>query len=207
MTNDSIYQEVSNYYTKKINSYGPTPSGVDWNGKESQDLRFHELLKCLVPNQTITINDLGCGYGALVNFLSHSNTNYKYYGYDISEKMIEQARNINSDNACAHFYHGSTPLMKQDYSVASGIFNVKQSRSDDEWLEFIINNLWILHKSSEKSFAFNCLTSYSDLEKKKSYLYYANPCFLFDYCKKKFSKNVILAHDYGLYEFTIIVKK
>ena len=73
MENNSIYQDVSNYYTNKINSYGPTPSGVDWNGKESQDLRFHELLKCLVPNQTITINDLGCGYGALVNFLSHSN--------------------------------------------------------------------------------------------------------------------------------------
>jgi hypothetical protein len=30
---------------------------------------------------------------------------------------------------------------------------------------------------------------------------------IFDICKRKFSRNVALLHDYGLYEFTILVRK
>ena len=38
-------------------------------------------------------------------------------------------------------------------------------------------------------------------------LYYADPCFLFDYCKTHFSKDVAILHDYGMYDFTLIVRK
>ena len=31
--------------------------------------------------------------------------------------------------------------------------------------------------------------------------------FFFDFCKRNFSRNVALLHDYGLYDFTIIVRK
>jgi hypothetical protein len=60
---------------------------------------------------------------------------------------------------------------------------------------------------SDAGFAFNCLTIYSDSDHRKSELYYADPLYLFDYCKKNFSKNVTLLHDYGEYDFTILVKK
>jgi len=30
---------------------------------------------------------------------------------------------------------------------------------------------------------------------------------LFDYCKRTYSRDVALLHDYGLYEFTILVRK
>ncbi|HAI76542.1 MAG TPA: SAM-dependent methyltransferase, partial [Microscillaceae bacterium] len=61
--------------------------------------------------------------------------------------------------------------------------------------------------SSDQGFAFNALTSYSDLEFRKQELYYSDPLYLFDYCKKNFGKNVALLHDYNQYDFTIIVKK
>ena len=38
-------------------------------------------------------------------------------------------------------------------------------------------------------------------------LYYADPCFLFDYCKRNFAKDVAILHDYSLYDFTLIVRK
>ena len=38
-------------------------------------------------------------------------------------------------------------------------------------------------------------------------LYYADPCFLFDYCQRRYSRWVAVLHDYGLYEFTIVVRK
>jgi len=37
-------------------------------------------------------------------------------------------------------------------------------------------------------------------------LYYADPRLYFDYCKRNFSRHVALLHDYGLWEFTVIVR-
>ena len=56
-------------------------------------------------------------------------------------------------------------------------------------------------------FAFNCLSNYSDEDKRRNDLFYADPCELFDHCKNSYSQNVTLLHDYGLYEFTILVRK
>jgi hypothetical protein len=64
-----------------------------------------------------------------------------------------------------------------------------------------------LDRTSRSGFAFNCLTSYSDADKMRDYLYYADPCALFDLCKKRYSRNVAILHDYDLYEFTILVRK
>jgi len=55
--------------------------------------------------------------------------------------------------------------------------------------------------------AFNMLTKYSDADRMRPDLYYADPLFFFDYCKRNFAKNVALLHDYHLYDFTIIVRK
>lgn len=41
----------------------------------------------------------------------------------------------------------------------------------------------------------------------KEHLYYADPAELFDHCKRNYSRNVALLHDYGLYEFTVLVRK
>jgi hypothetical protein len=64
-----------------------------------------------------------------------------------------------------------------------------------------------MHEFTARGFAFNCLTAYSDQDKMRPDLHYADPCELFDICKRKYSRNVALLHDYGLYEFTILVRK
>jgi len=51
------------------------------------------------------------------------------------------------------------------------------------------------------------LTKYPDAARMRSDLYYADPGFFFDYCKRNFSRNVALLHDYNLYDFTILVRK
>ena len=61
--------------------------------------------------------------------------------------------------------------------------------------------------TNSKCAEYNLLTKYSDKEFMQSYLYYADPCALFDLCKRRYSRHVALLHDYGLYEFTILVRK
>jgi hypothetical protein len=38
-------------------------------------------------------------------------------------------------------------------------------------------------------------------------LYYGDPAFFFDHCKTHYARDVALLHDYGLYEFTLLVRK
>lgn len=92
-----------------------------------------------------------------------------------------------------------------DFSIASGIFNVKFSENDESWTKYILETLENMNQFSNNVFSFNLLTSYVDF--KKDHLYYGDPLFFFDYCKKNFSKYVTLYHDYPLWEWTVVVIK
>ena len=202
-----LLTEIAEYYTSKLAQHGEKPQGVDWNGEESQTLRFGQLCKVVDTSNKFSINDLGCGYGALYDFLSQEYENFSYAGIDVSENMIFAAEERYENKTQTRFLVSSEPDEVADYGVASGIFNVRLGRSDDEWRSYLEATLDVLDRTSRLGFAFNCLTSYSDVDKIQDYLYYANPCALFDLCKRRYSKSVALLHDYGLYEFTILVRK
>jgi SAM-dependent methyltransferase len=206
--NKSLLKEVANYYTSKLTEHGKIPRGVDWNGEDSQRIRFEQLCRVIVSQPIpFSVNDLGCGYGSLLDFLSEQWESFAYTGVDVSKNMICAAQARNFTHSEARFITSSEPDKIADYSLASGIFNVRQKRSDAEWFEYLKATLDTLNRTSCLGFAFNCLTSYSDENKKRDHLYYADPCQLFDLCKRRYSRQVALLHDYGLYEVTILVRK
>lgn len=205
--NTGILTEVANYYSAKLAEHGTTPQGVDWNGEEGQILRFEQLSKIIARPANFSINDLGCGYGSLFDYLMPHYSDFSYHGFDVSGDMVRAAQGRYTGNNNAQFVVASAPSALADYGVASGIFNVRLGRSDSEWREYLETTLDVLDRSSRLGFAFNCLTSYSDQDKMRDYLYYADPCVLFDLCKRRYSRHVALLHDYGLYEFTILVRK
>lgn len=210
MHNDknNFLDEVATYYARKLAEHGDTPQGVDWNGEESQTIRFEQLCKVIYPMKAnFSLNDLGCGYGALIGYLQDKFSPTAYLGVDISPEMIRTAIQRNAAIPNARFLAATEPDQVADYGVASGIFNVRLGRSDTEWFDYLQATLDVLDRTSSLGFAFNCLTSYSDEDKKRDYLYYADPCRLFDLCKHRYSRQVALLHDYGLYEFTILVRK
>ena len=199
--------EVARYYGDKVQAHGPSPKGVDWNTEEGQILRFRQLASLIDLPGDFTVNDLGCGYGALLPFLADRFPGVRYYGCDVAAEMIEAAATLFGDRPQAQFAVGSVPAQIADFGFASGIFNVRLTRPDDEWAAYLESTLDVLHATSRRGFAFNCLTSYSDLDKRRADLFYADPTKLFDICKKKYSQRVALLHDYGLYEFTVLVRK
>jgi hypothetical protein len=154
-----------------------------------------------------SVNDLGCGYGALLDYLGGKHPISTYLGIDVSHEMIRSAEQRHTADTQARFIISAKPDQQADYGVASGIFNVRLGRTDAEWFDYLQATLDDLDRTSTLGFAFNCLTSYSDEDKKCDYLYYADPCRLFELCKKRYSRQVALLHDYGLYEFTILVRK
>jgi len=203
----NFLKDVAEYYSATLAEHGESPRGVDWNGAESQRLRFEQLGKIIDQPAAFSVNDLGCGYGALYDYLALQYRDFIYNGFDVSGDMVlaAKARYSNRRNAC--FAIGAEPTEIAHYGVASGIFNVRLGHNDDQWRGHLWNTLDLLHRTSRKGFAFNCLTLYSDADKMRNYLYYADPCVLFDLCKRRYSRHVALLHDYGLYEFTILVRK
>lgn len=198
---------VGEYYSERIRQHGPTARGVDWNSEASQELRFAQLLRICDGNPRFTLNDLGCGYAGLVDTLAARDAAFEYRGWDISEAMVQAARERFAGDPRVRIEVGSAPHAAADYTVASGIFNVRLEADDDEWLAHILATLDAMDRASARGFAFNCLTKYSDRDRMRDYLYYADPCMLFDHCKRRYSRNVALLHDYDLYEFTILVRK
>lgn len=202
-----IEQQVQEYYDEKLRVHGATPRGVDWKSPESQELRFTQLVKVIDASRPFSINDYGCGYGALVDFLNRGGYEFRYTGFDISTEMIAQAQALHSGRDEIRLISDKDQLAQADYTVASGIFNVKLNTADEAWKQYMLEILDTMNSLSRSGFAFNALTKYSDAEFMRSDLYYADPLFFFDHCKSKYSKLVSLLHDYPLYEFTILVRK
>jgi len=197
---------VKSYFDKRIQEHGASPRGSDWNSETSQNTRFDQLLK-VVETQVFSLLDYGCGYGALADYLDIKSFDTDYYGYDILESAIETARKAHMDKPRCRFFTNKSQLPICDYTVASGIFNFRGEQSFEDWTEYVLGVLAEFNQLSSRGFSSNFLTKYSDTEKMRPDLYYADPLFLFDYCKHNFSKNVALLHDYRLYDFTLIVRK
>jgi SAM-dependent methyltransferase len=203
-------EQFESFYNERLKQFGHSAKGVGWKNEEAQKMRFTQLAKIITHSGTdFCLNDLGCGIGDFASYLKENNFNFTYTGYDVLTEMILEAsrRFVNFPNTKFKLIKTASEMEVADYTIASGIFNIRFNCDDEGWLEYILETIRTINSKSTFGFAFNVLTKYSDREFMKEELYYADPLFMFDYCKKNFSKNVALLHDYDQYDFTILVRK
>ena len=208
-SNEPQLQDIQKFWDDKISTNGPNFKGVDLNNPNRQAVYFEQLAKIVrQPEQPFSLNDFGCGYGALLTYLQeHHFTLTRYVGYDFSQPMIDSGRDLFKALPNVVFTTDKAQITPQDYTIAGAIFNNKLGIDNDTWLKHILSTLSEMWSMSTKGMAFNILTSYSDADRMRPDLYYADPFFMFDYCKRNFSKEVAVLHDYGVYEFTMLVRK
>ncbi len=202
----SMLREVARYYAARLEEHGPTSRGVDWNNRASHENRHQQFLRLLQRDPDASVIDLGCGFGDFLRFLREAGHRGKYLGYDVSSSMIESARELHRDSKNCEWRVGNDPAETADFAIASGIFNVKGSVSSDQWAEYVDDTIEILARVGRSGFAFNLLSLSSDPDRRRSDLYYADPVKLLNHCLARFGRSVALLQDYGLYEFTVIVR-
>ncbi len=209
MSIDHTQKKLNEYFSEKLETFGTTPKGVDYNGPQAQELRFEQLVKVINPALPFSVIDYGSGYGAMFEFLQAKEWTFEYYGIDLIEKMVLAGREKFKRFPNAHFTTSEGEAPRADYLLAGAIFNIKMDTPYEEWQEFVFKTLHRMDKLCSKGFSFNMLTSYSDADRmaQRPDLFYGNSVLFFDYCKRNFSRNVALLHDYGLYDFTILVRK
>jgi SAM-dependent methyltransferase len=207
---DHNLTKVHQYFENTLKNHGATAQGADWNSPHSQEVRFDQLMKVIEEKEGFTLLDYGCGYGAMADYLIRCGYQYeRFVGYDILEAMITQAKELHTDQANTFFTYKIDGIPIVDYATASGVFNIRLDASYDTWTQYALDCMQFMFEHVSRGFSVNFLTRYSDEDRmaKRPDLYFADPCFLFDYCKRHFSRNVALLHDYDLYDFTLLVRK
>ena len=206
----SDLSSVKNYFQKLIIKYGADPSAMDYNSAYAQETRFEQLAKVIVPEKPYTVLDFGCGYGAMADWFQRAGFSFEhYYGYDIVEESLKVGREKFPNDSRITFHSSLDDIPVCDYLFASGIFNMKLEADYEEWTSYVIDTLETFNQKTSRGFAVNFLTSYSDPERmaERPDLYYADPCRMFDYCRRHFARNVALLHDYKIWDFAILVRK
>lgn len=204
---DGAYASIERYYTSKIKTYGTNPSGVDWESLVAQDMRFVQLVRICDFSRSFSLNDLGCGYGALLALLlkRHRTTTIDYLGVDISTAMVFAARRRWIKSPQAKFLVGRDCPRVADYTVASGIFNVRLNQPLNVWTEIVQRTLCQLYESSRIAFSVNFLAHLPPGHNCAPELYCSHPKQWIDFCHHTLKARVELCDNYGMREFTLLV--
>lgn len=204
----AVLRRVEAYYSRKVTQYGPSPAGVDWASHAEQELRFDQLLKVCDFSDPFSLNDLGCGYGALLAHLGrhHPGTAVDYLGIDVSAAMIWHAQRCLGCSESQRFVVGHRIPRVADYTVVSGIFNVRLSEPTDAWRRLIRSILPQISTHSRKGFAINFMCRSVRRPRTSQGLYLTRPENWTDYCEHTFGVSVQVLCGYGLPEFTLLAR-
>ncbi len=203
----ALYRRVEAYYSRKVVQYGPTSGGADWSSCAAQQLRFTQLLKICDFSEPFSLNDLGCGYGGLLVHIAgrHLGAEVDYLGIDLSAAMIWHARRLPQCRDPQQFVVGHHIPRAADYTVASGIFNVRLTEPIGLWRQFIRSTLTQISAASRKGFAVNFMCRVEPGCQAKRGLYLARPETWIDYCERTYRASAEVLSGYGLAEFTLLV--
>jgi SAM-dependent methyltransferase len=204
---DEAYRQVERYYTQKLRRYGPSPLGVDWSCMPTQALRFRKLLTLCDFESPFSLNDIGCGYGALLDYLAlyHPQTRVDYLGIDLSPAMVRSAKKRWTGETI-RFHQGVESPRSAEYSIASGIFNVMLDQPIALWEQLIETTLAHLRRTSRKGFAVNFVHLPASGERARTGLYCTRPARWSEFCETRLSSHVRVIDNYGMGEFTLLIE-
>ena len=197
----SRVKQIRNFYDPWMDGTGSNASRLAWNNTYNQYIRFDILRKNIRLND-LSLLDVGCGFGDLLDYLNKNQIRIEYTGVDILKRTVLIARRL---HPTATFYNidifkEDDQIKNHDIVFASGTFNLDVGNND----EFIKRVIEVFHSKSNKYFCFNLLHERS--EDKEKYYYYTSPknilALLNDYpCEVK------IVDDYLNNDFTVICKK
>lgn len=200
---------VARYYGERLRRFGATAPGVDWPNRPNQELRFIPLLKVCDFAQPCSLNDVGCGYGALRALLSRRQRGARidYVGTDVSLAMVAAARRRWRHRADCRFEQADGAVRVADWSLASGLFNVKLDCPLPDWEALVARTLANLQRHSRRGYAVNFVLPPAPGQASPAQLYRPPPeRWLAHLARHQPGCQVTLLRGYGLPEFTLLVR-
>ena len=207
---DPISSALCKHYSNTFAKYGSTPKGVDWGDNSSSSWLRQKIMAELFSSSASnhlgnlpTLLDVGCGYGALYDYIKSENIEVIYTGVDIVDDMILSAshRNPNASFVCADFFDPSF-YGSFDYVVCNGIFTQKLASSILDMNIYCQKFIKKMYECSTKGIAFNAMSTFVNFQMDN--LYYRNPSEFLAWCMSEITPRVRLNAAYDLwYEYTV----
>lgn len=203
----AVHAATARYYGGKVRRFGATPAGADWRCEPTQQMRFVQLLKLCAADSRFSLDDLGCGWGALPQFLARRRMRSRvdYLGIDLSGEMIAAAKAFRPRDASC-FVVGSRSPRVADYGVASGLFNVRLHTPLAQWEAFIRDTLEGLRQTCRRGFAVNLMEPVPEGIESPAELYRAPAERWAAFIEKALGCEVEVLRGYGLREATLLAR-
>jgi SAM-dependent methyltransferase len=205
------YMELVAHYEECLKTFGPTHKGVDWPNAADLTTRFRVMLDLIRRNDlgAVTVLDLGCGPGLLLDHLNDNTSPVpgvviEYQGIDLSAAMIEAAKTRHPPDMFSVRNVLADPLPPQsvDYVIMNGVLTEKQALSFDAMEAFAIGLISEAFLSAKKGIAFNAMSPFVDWERDDLFHW---PIERMMAAVQRLSPNAVIRSDYGLREYTIYV--
>lgn len=196
------------HYEKCLKEHGACSKGMDWPNEDDLQKRFDVMLGLIPESESkVSLLDLGCGVGLLIDYLKKSGRRgtFDYWGIDMSNKMIEIARNRHPG---ARFEQRDIlldpiPEQSMDFIIMNGVLTEKVDLTYAEMEKYAQALLKVVYSACKYGFAFNVMSHYVDWYRDDLFYW---PCDkVMSFLVKNCSRNVIIHHAYGLYEYTVYV--
>lgn len=168
-----------------------------------------DLCSHYLDKNPIKLLDLGCGYGALLDYLISSNqlVKYEYHGIDASSKMIDSAISRHSSNnfEIRDILVDQLPPKSFDFVVMNGLFTEKQTLTASEMESFFVRMITAAFQACRYGIAFNVMHFHVDWQRDD--LYHLPFDHMATLVQKCCGRHLTIRADYGLYEYTVYVYK
>lgn len=205
------YKLLQRHYEACLEQHGPNEKGMDWPNPQDLTRRFEALTEILLPFEQgkKKVLDLGCGVGLYIHFLTDKGflSNIDYEGIDISPKMIEQAQKLHPHHSfrCRDLLEDSLPANSYDFIIMNGLFTEKRELSHEDMFSFFESMISKVYPIARQGIAFNLMSSHVDW--KRDDLFHVDLDQLVSFLVKNFSRRIKINMDYGLYEYTVQLRK
>ena len=199
MAEDEI---VKDFFNKLVEKHGYSPKSLAYSGEKSQKIKFNIVTEVGIEDNC-SVLDVGCGFGDYFNYLKQQGIkNVKYCGIDISNKIVDLAKEKNS---LVNVIQGNVLDLsddeKYDYVISLG-FNCVKTGTNWETLTQVLDKMW---KLSKKGIAYNAVSTFSETSPRK--IYFVSPAKVIDYIMTNLTYKVVFRHDYMPHDFTIFAYK
>ncbi len=154
-------ETIGRIYSASVRRHGASHHGVGWSSLEGQMRRLAALMALFHGEKrpSVSVADLGCGYGVLWPLLAARKNPYitRYIGLDIAPDMIDLARRQHGHDERVSFQAGSLPSAAVDYGLVSGTFNYRRDCPEETWQRYVADSLATFAATCQSGMAFNLL--------------------------------------------------
>lgn len=213
-----LYLRIAATYDWTFGLHGRSARAVLWHNRRGQALRFRQLVTLFGPEvkrgglfrraqAPVALADLGCGYGALFDWLKRRRwlgPDTRYVGYDLSERMVEAARRGLRDPR-ARVYLSGELTEDCDYAFASGTFGMKLDMTEEAWTAHCRDLLRHTWSRTRRGLGFNMLNRKGQPDRHDDgSLFYTDPEAWAAFCEDDLGARVRLLTRYTKHDFTVL---